>query len=151
MSALKDLRELVNVSRLTFREDSDEDEADKRPRTPPPVSISKSLAAAAATATASTTAAVNSSKLKQQQPIPSLNEPLLNNNKKSSVDGKYVLDTARSSVLLTDRSALVDRNSIPDVRLLKKKDQLPSLTTTTTASNYTDDNNKKVTKIIIKF
>lgn len=146
MSALKDLRELVNVSRLTFREDSDDDESDKRPRTPPPVSISKSLAAAAS---ASTAAAANS---KLKQPIPSLNEPLLNN-KKSSVDGKYVLDTARSSVLLTDRSALVDRNSIPDVRLLKKKDQLPSLTTTTTttASSYTDDNNKKVTKIIWLF
>lgn len=112
MSALKDLRELVNVSRLTFREEDSDEEYSAAARTPPPATSKPS---------------------RTKQPIQSHAEP---HKKSTDITKPYVLDTARSSVILTDRNALLDRNSIPDVRLLKKKDELPSL------GNYREDNKK---------
>jgi len=94
MSALKDLRELVNVSRLTFREDSDEDDKS-------PVSARMDLP--------------KSSELdSRKNPLISHAEPL---NKKSFMAGKNSSKPfVSASMLLTDRSALLDR-SITDFQM----------------------------------
>jgi hypothetical protein len=131
MSALKDLRELVNVSRLTYREgDSDTEQPDFRfdPKSipviskkdlPPPLLKKKPLL-------------FDSSLL---SPIKSRTVP---NEKSSATSGKsrdaYVLssvvDNPTSSVIVKSRDSLLDRRSIPSsVQFNNIKKSLPPLNT----------------------
>lgn len=98
MSALKDLRELVNVSRLTFREDSDQD--DKSPISSARSSIPKTLTEP------------------DNRKLPTLShaEPKSRpKNISKPASSKTQIESARSSLVLTDRSDLLDRNAVPQV------------------------------------
>lgn len=111
MSAIKDLRELVNVSRLTFRDDDDDEDEEDEKVVVERLSSNKSAAAA------------------KKQPMMSKCEPTkkksnkTNNQQQPFLLSSRNLDTARSSLVLTDRSALLDRNVVPDyVSLTPRRD-----------------------------
>lgn len=106
MSAIKDLRDLVNVSRLTFREDDNEEDDYNNNFTPRGQSPAPTVKPAL---------------------IKSNGEPLVKSKKDETSSKKkpFVLnshnlvDSPRSSLVLADRSSLVDRSVVPDVHVIK--------------------------------
>ena len=151
MRTVRDLRDLVNVSRLSFKESDDEKEDDDRFNMPPHSSVSKSTATfrfdpvkdfnkiVAATSKSSKPPLINLSKTTPI--IKNVNNTISNNNNNNnSINNK----------MNASRDLLLDRNSIPSVSfsLASSKKPLPPLnssrsSSTSIAKSTTPSNEKE--------
>jgi hypothetical protein len=137
MSALKDLRDLVNVSRLTFREESSDENVSPRSEEEPKTQLKNKT---------------STNKL-NKKPIISESEPVGKKQLKHSkpdASKPYVLssyvENPRSSLSLTERSSLLDRNSLPVVKNTEKLAPLPAIVPKSNLNH--DENNSSLNKSI---
>lgn len=126
MSAIKDLRELINVSRLTYREDDSDKESDD---------MRADLASRRVAAAQPVIKSIKTDKSKVLSPIKSKTVPsekqttaASQSSRKSYVLSSYI-DNPSSSLVVNCRDSLLDRKSIPFVQFNNVKNSLPPLNT----------------------
>lgn len=119
MSAIKDLRDLVNVSRLTFREDDNEEDDYNNNFTP----RGQSPAPTVKPALFKTTPLIKSN---GEPRVKSKKDEISSKKKPFVLNSHNLVDSPRSSLVLADRSSLVDRSVVPEVHVINKSDSMAS-------------------------